>query len=58
MAMVMGGVFKAMVALSLPDGTKISIKEKGEGKDLHINQVDIYNGNKHVQVKIAEECSV
>ena len=29
----------------LPDGTKITIHEKGAGKDLHIDQVDIYNGN-------------
>ena len=35
----------------LPDGTKITIHEKGAGKDLHIDQVDIYNGNKHVGVK-------
>ncbi len=34
----------------LPDGTKITIQEQGEGKDLHINRVDIYNGNKHVAV--------
>ena len=43
--------FQGDGSFRLPDGTKISIKEKGEGKDLHINQVDIYNGNKHVQVK-------
>ena len=35
---------------NLPDGTKITIQEKGDSKDLHINQVDIYNGNKHVSV--------
>jgi hypothetical protein len=35
----------------LPDGTKITIQEVGEGKDLHISQVDIYNGNKHVAIK-------
>ena len=35
----------------LPDGTKITIHEKGAGKDLHIDQVDIYNGNKHVGIK-------
>jgi hypothetical protein len=35
----------------LPDGTKITIHEKGSGKDLHIDQVDIYNGNKHVGIK-------
>ena len=34
----------------LPDGTKITIQEKGKDKGLHINQVDIYNGNKHVSV--------
>lgn len=35
---------------ALPDGTKITIRETGEDKDIHINQVDIYNGNKHVSV--------
>ncbi|MCK6546449.1 DUF1521 domain-containing protein [Myxococcota bacterium] len=34
----------------LPDGTKITVNEKGEGKDLHISDVDIYNGNQHVHV--------
>lgn len=37
-------------SFNLPDGTKITIQEKGDSKDLHINQVDIYNGNKHVSV--------
>ena len=34
-------------SFNLPDGTKITIQEQGTDKDLHINQVDIYNGNKH-----------
>lgn len=34
----------------LPDGTKITIQETGEEKGLHINKVDIYNGNQHVSV--------
>lgn len=34
----------------LPDGTKITINEQGEGKDLHISDVDVYNGNQHVHV--------
>lgn len=38
-------------SFNLPDGTKITIQEIGKDKDLHINQVDIYNGNKHVSVK-------
>ena len=38
-------------SFNLPDGTKITIQEQGKDKDLHINQVDIYNGNKHVSVK-------
>lgn len=38
-------------SFQLPDGTKLTIHEKGAGKDLHIDQVDIYNGNKHVGVK-------
>ncbi|HYH98531.1 hypothetical protein [Hyalangium sp.] len=37
-------------SFNLPDGTKITIQEKGDSKDLHIHQVDIYNGNKHVSV--------
>ena len=38
-------------SFQLPDGTKITIQEKGKDKDLHINQVDVYNGNKHVGIK-------
>ncbi|MFO0728179.1 MAG: hypothetical protein U1E65_30640 [Myxococcota bacterium] len=35
---------------NLPDGTKIKVQEDGEGKDLHISQVDVINGNKHVSI--------
>jgi len=35
----------------LPDGTKVTVQETGATHDLHINQVDIYNGDKHVAVK-------
>lgn len=35
----------------LPDGTKITVQEKGKEENIHINQVDIYNGNKHVGIK-------
>ncbi len=34
----------------LPDGTQIRIQEQGTTSDLHINRVDIYNGNKHVGI--------
>ncbi len=37
-------------SFSLPDGTKITIQEKGKDTDLHINRVDVYNGNKHVGI--------
>ena len=43
--------YQGLGTFKLPDGTKIRINEIGEGKNLHINQVDIYNGNKHVAVK-------
>jgi hypothetical protein len=35
----------------LPDGTKVTVQEIGATHDLHINQVDVYNGDKHVSVK-------
>lgn len=35
----------------LPDGTKVTVQETGATHDLHINQVDIYNGDKHVAVR-------
>lgn len=43
--------YQGLGTFKLPDGTKIRINEVGKGKDLHIDQVDIYNGNKHVSVK-------
>ncbi len=43
--------YQGLGTFVLPDGTKIRINEVGEGKNLHINQIDIYNGNKHVAIK-------
>ena len=43
--------YQGLGTFVLPDGTKIRINEVGKGKDLHINQIDIYNGNKHVAIK-------
>lgn len=41
----------------LNDGTRITIQEQGKDKDLHISDVDIYNGNKHVHVDSKLESS-
>lgn len=43
--------YQGLGTFRLPDGTSIRINEVGKGKDLHIDQIDIYNGNKHVGIK-------